>query len=105
MKKKTPRISASNKALMSMDVMERDEQCCILCSAPFSDIAHVIPRSRSVKNDARLWQRKNLACLCRQCHSNGHNFTTRLKMMQVLHARWNYPYQEDELFSEYVAYL
>lgn len=102
MRTKIPRISREDKALIYEQVCDRDNSICILCGGPGQQLAHIIPRSRSVKDDAKLWDTENLALLCTECHQE--NFATRLAMIRVLHARWNYDYS-DEIFSDYIAFL
>jgi 5-methylcytosine-specific restriction endonuclease McrA len=101
---KIQRISKADIERIYLDVIERDNSVCILCMKAADDVAHIVPRSSSVKRDASLFQHKNLACLCRDCHSDGENLETRIEMIRVLHARWNYDYS-DEIYAEYLGFL
>ena len=101
---KVSRISKSEREQICAEVVERDESRCILCSAPYDHIAHIVPRSRSVKFDARLWTEKNLGCLCLQCHGDGENHDTRIAMLQTLSDRFSYDYYED-IYAEFLGFL
>ena len=50
-----------------MIVAERDSFTCVLCTNPFSDIHHYVPRSKGGRNTP-----ENLVALCRACHMRIH---------------------------------
>ena len=98
------RISREDKFRIYDSTVWRDDGRCQICDGPGQELAHVVPRSRSVKDDARLWEQQNLALLCKRCHMASENFESRIKLMQRLSARWGYTYA-GEMYDEYRAYL
>ena len=59
--------SGITKALRNI-VAERDGYTCIFCTNGYTDVHHVIPRSRGGRNVPH-----NLISVCRMCHMRLHN--------------------------------
>lgn len=79
-------------------VIRRDKRLCILTGKPAVDVAHIVPRSHGRKNSARIWQEKNLCCLCREEHIETR--PQRIRLLKRMRELYKYDYS-DGIFAEY----
>ena len=74
---------------LNAQVIERDEECCILCRAPAKyHPHHIVPRSRGKPRSPKLWRIENMCCVCLEHHDN--TVALREKLLRKMVARYNY---------------
>jgi len=73
---------------LNLEVIERDEERCILCPAPaMYKPHHIVPRSRGKGRSPKLWRLENMCCVCPLHHDNTKALRIRLleRMVELGH--------------------
>jgi 5-methylcytosine-specific restriction endonuclease McrA len=79
------------------EAVDRDNGCCVVCGSLAQDCHEIVPRSFSSvsgKNRDKLYELRNLVCLCRECHSKMANPAGRTRLLWLLAKRYGYTYPD-----------
>ncbi len=93
-KKKTPSKASRGKFSPKViaEILERDNEVCVLCSAQAEDIHHVKFKSQNGRNVAT-----NGVCICRDCHDLAHSIEAIRKQLEDMQIeRFGEDYYKDE---------
>lgn len=77
------------------EVVERDEEACVLCGRAGSELHHIVarrllPGKLAHKRDTA----RNLCVLCWQHHQQAHTKAVRTQLLQLLCDKYGYNYQD-----------
>ena len=78
------------------EVIDRDEGLCIYCGRQGCQVHHVIARSAlpGKANLRKLWQLKNMCCVCLDCNQDAHTVKMRVEALRILQKRHGYDYSD-----------
>jgi len=100
-----------DKAVIRQRILERDRYECVFCRRTAGVLHHIVPRSRfnshNAKNQALLWDDRNLCMLCVRCDHgdkdvpDAHTRGRRIEALEILGERYGYDYSAPP-WNEYV---
>jgi len=76
---------------LNAQVIERDEERCILCSTPaMYKPHHIVPRSRGKRWSPKLWRAENMCCMCLPHHNDGQKTWMRIELLEKMVELYDY---------------
>lgn len=97
-------LTEAQRKALRRKVALRDNYRCILHPTRLGNsVHHILHRSYTVTGSALIWQEKNMATLCNECHAECHQHPLRRRKELLERMMELYQYQyNDEPFRQYL---